>query len=64
VVIAWKRALKVDMDRINPNGGAIGLGHPLGATGAILVTKAVHALASSGGEHALVTMCCAGGLGT
>jgi acetyl-CoA C-acetyltransferase len=64
VVIAWERALKADMDRVNPNGGAIGLGHPLGATGAILVTKAVHALANSGGEHALVTMCCAGGLGT
>jgi acetyl-CoA C-acetyltransferase len=64
VVLAWERDLKVDMARVNPNGGAIALGHPLGATGAILITKAVHALAASGGEHALVTMCCAGGLGT
>jgi acetyl-CoA C-acetyltransferase len=64
VVLAWERELKVDMDRVNPNGGAIALGHPLGATGAMLVTKAAHALANTGGEHALVTMCCAGGLGT
>lgn len=64
VVLAWERALKMDMDRVNPNGGAIALGHPLGATGAMLVTKAAHALASADGEHALVTMCCAGGLGT
>jgi acetyl-CoA C-acetyltransferase len=63
VVLAWERELKVDLARVNPNGGAIGLGHPLGATGA-LVTKAAHALASTDGEHALVTMCCAGGLGT
>jgi acetyl-CoA C-acetyltransferase len=52
------------MERVNPNGGAIALGHPLGATGCFLVTKAVHELVRSGGDRALVTMCCGGGLGT
>ena len=52
------------MARVNPNGGAIALGHPLGAMGAILLARAVHALDASDGEHALVTMCFAGGLGT
>ena len=52
------------MERVNPNGGAIALGHPLGGTGAILLTKAVHELRRVDGEHALVTMCCGGGLGT
>jgi len=64
VVLAWERELKPDRARVNPNGGAIAIGHPLGGTGAILVTKAVHELERSGGEHALVTMCCGGGLGT
>ncbi|MFR9805306.1 acetyl-CoA C-acyltransferase [Pseudonocardia sp. RS010] len=64
VVLAWQRELKPDPDRVNPNGGAIALGHPLGATGAILLTKAVHELARTGGDRALVTMCCGGGLGT
>jgi acetyl-CoA C-acetyltransferase len=64
VVLAWQRELGVDDRIINPNGGAIALGHPLGATGAGLVAKAVHELARSNGEHALVTMCCGGGLGT
>ncbi len=52
------------MDTVNPNGGAIALGHPLGGTGSILVTKAVHELQRADQEHALVTMCCGGGLGT
>jgi acetyl-CoA C-acetyltransferase len=52
------------MDRVNPNGGAIALGHPLGATGCVLVTKAIHELERSDGELGLVTMCCGGGLGT
>jgi acetyl-CoA C-acetyltransferase len=52
------------MERVNPNGGAIALGHPLGGTGAILTTKAVHELQRTDGEYALVTMCCGGGLGT
>jgi acetyl-CoA C-acetyltransferase len=64
VVLAWARELKADMDRVNPNGGAIALGHPLGATGVILLTKALYELERIDGEHALVTMCCGGGLGT
>jgi acetyl-CoA C-acetyltransferase len=64
VVLAWEQEIKADMSRVNPNGGAIALGHPLGATGVMLITKAVHELARCGGEHALVTMCCGGGLGT
>jgi acetyl-CoA C-acetyltransferase len=64
VVLAWERELKPDMDRVNPNGGAIALGHPLGGTGAVLLTKALFELERTGGAHALVTMCCGGGLGT
>ncbi|HZQ58845.1 MAG TPA: steroid 3-ketoacyl-CoA thiolase [Acidimicrobiales bacterium] len=64
VVLAWERELKPDMEKVNPNGGAIALGHPLGATGAALIAKALHELIRTGGEHALVTMCCGGGLGT
>jgi acetyl-CoA C-acetyltransferase len=52
------------MSRVNPNGGAIALGHPLGATGTILITKAVHELIRADGHYGLVTMCCGGGLGT
>jgi acetyl-CoA C-acetyltransferase len=64
VVLAWEKELKPDMATVNPNGGAIALGHPLGGTGAVLLTKAVHELERSNKEHALVTMCCGGGLGT
>ena len=64
VVLAWEKELSPDMERVNPNGGAIALGHPLGGTGAILTTKAVHELHRTDTEHALVTMCCGGGLGT
>jgi len=64
VVLAWEQELKPNMARVNPNGGAIALGHPLGATGAMLITKAVHELHRADLEHALVTMCCGGGLGT
>jgi acetyl-CoA C-acetyltransferase len=64
VVLAWERELKADRARVNPNGGAIAIGHPLGGTGAVLVTKAVHELERSDAEHALITMCCGGGLGT
>jgi acetyl-CoA C-acetyltransferase len=64
VVLAWEQELKPDMERVNPNGGAIALGHPLGATGAMLLTKAVHELQRIDGEHAITTMCCGGGLGT
>ncbi len=64
VVLSWQQELAPDPETVNPNGGAIALGHPLGATGAVLVTKAVHELARADKEHALVTMCCGGGLGT
>ena len=64
VVLAWARATGADLDRTNPNGGAIALGHPLGATGAFLLTKAVHELERTGGTSALISMCCGGGLGT
>ncbi|MEL7209768.1 MAG: acetyl-CoA C-acyltransferase, partial [Actinomycetota bacterium] len=64
VVLAWARELDPDMDTVNPNGGAIALGHPLGGTGAILMTKALHELERTDASTALVTMCCGGGLGT
>ena len=64
VVLAWERELAPDRATVNPNGGAIALGHPLGGTGAVLLTKALHELERSDKEHALVTMCCGGGLGT
>jgi acetyl-CoA C-acetyltransferase len=64
VVLAWARELSVDMDRVNPNGGAIALGHPLGATGVVLLAKAAHELQRADLQSALVTMCCGGGLGT
>ncbi len=64
VVLAWQKELGVDLDRVNPNGGAIALGHPLGGTGAILITKALNELERTGGRRALVSMCCGGGLGT
>ena len=64
VVLAWQKEFNPDSERVNPNGGAIALGHPVGGTGAILLTKAVHELQRTGGEYALVTMCCGGGLGT
>jgi acetyl-CoA C-acetyltransferase len=64
VVLAWQQELQPDPATVNPNGGAIALGHPLGGTGAILTTKALNELERIDGEHALVTMCCGGGLGT
>ena len=63
-MLAWAKETGADLDRTNPNGGAIALGHPLGGTGCILVTKALHELERTGGRYALVTMCCGGGLGT
>jgi acetyl-CoA C-acetyltransferase len=64
VVLSWAREVDADLSKVNPNGGAIALGHPLGATGCVLVTKAVHELKRTGGRYGLVTMCCGGGLGT
>jgi acetyl-CoA acyltransferase len=64
VVLAWARELQPDMDRVNVNGGAMALGHPLGSTGARLITTLLHELERSDTEMGLVTMCCGGGLGT
>jgi acetyl-CoA C-acetyltransferase len=64
VVLAWERELHPDMEKVNPNGGAIAIGHPVGATGARLVTTALHELERTDGTLGLVTMCCGGGLGT
>jgi acetyl-CoA acyltransferase len=64
VVAAWRREHSPDMDRVNVNGGAMALGHPLGSTGARLITTLLHELERSDKETGLVTMCCGGGLGT
>jgi acetyl-CoA C-acetyltransferase len=61
VVLAWQRELKADLDRVNVNGGAIALGHPLGATGAKLMTTLLHELERRGGRYGLQTMCEGGG---
>lgn len=61
--IAVNRELGLDPARVNPNGGAIALGHPVGATGAILVVKAMYELERTGGKTALITMCIGGGQG-
>ncbi len=64
VVLSWLRVFDADPERVNVNGGAIALGHPVGATGARLVTTALHELERTDGELAFVTMCCGGSLGT
>jgi acetyl-CoA acyltransferase len=64
VVAAWSRELSPDMDRVNPRGGAIALGHPLGSTGVRLLTTLLHEMEDDDRELGLVTMCCGGGLGT
>jgi acetyl-CoA C-acetyltransferase len=64
VVLAWQAETHADLAKVNVNGGAIALGHPLGATGAFLITKALAELERIGGRYALVAMCCGGGLGT
>jgi acetyl-CoA C-acetyltransferase len=61
VLIAWSRDTGASLDKTNPNGGAIALGHPLGATGAILMTKLLHELERTGGRYGLQTMCEGGG---
>lgn len=61
--IAVNRGLGLDTGKVNPNGGAIALGHPVGATGAILMVKAMYELERTGGSRALVTMCIGGGQG-
>lgn len=64
VVLAWAKEVGADLEKTNPNGGAIALGHPLGATGAFLLTKALYELERTAGRYGLVSMCCGGGLGT
>jgi acetyl-CoA acetyltransferase family protein len=62
VALAWLRAFEQPVERVNPRGGAIALGHPLGATGARLLVTALHALEDSGGRVALTTMCIGHGM--
>jgi acetyl-CoA C-acetyltransferase len=64
VVLAWAHDLKSDLANVNVNGGAIALGHPLGATGGVLLTKCLNELERTGGRYGLVTMCVGGGMGT
>jgi acetyl-CoA acetyltransferase family protein len=64
VVLAWERELKPDMERVNVNGGAIALGHPVGATGSRLFATLLAEMERRDAELGLVTMCCGGGLGT
>jgi len=64
VVLAWQKECEADPAKVNPNGGAIAQGHPLGATGALLMTKALYELERRGGRYGLISMCCGGGLGT
>jgi acetyl-CoA C-acetyltransferase len=64
VVLSWASVHQPDMARVNVNGGAIALGHPVGATGSRLIATALHELERSGGATALVSMCCGGALGT
>ena len=64
VVLSWAKTAGADLSKVNPNGGAISLGHPLGATGCFLITKAVHELVRTKGRYGLISMCCGGGLGT
>jgi acetyl-CoA C-acetyltransferase len=64
VVLAWQKETGADMSKVNPNGGAIAVGHPLGGSGVILLTRALYELERTGGRYALISMCCGGGLGT
>jgi acetyl-CoA C-acetyltransferase len=64
VVCAWRRELQPDMDKVNVNGGAIAIGHPVGATGARLLTTALHELERRDASTALITMCCGGAIST
>ncbi len=61
--LAVNKELGLDAAKVNPNGGAIALGHPVGATGAIITLKALYELERTGGKRALVTMCIGGGQG-
>jgi len=61
VVLAWQQETGADLEKVNVNGGAISLGHPLGATGTRLMTTLLHELERSGGRYGLQTMCEGGG---
>jgi acetyl-CoA C-acetyltransferase len=63
VVLAWQKETGADLARVNVNGGAIALGHPLGVSGTRLVLTALHELARRGGKRAVVSMCIGGGMG-
>jgi acetyl-CoA C-acetyltransferase len=64
VVLSWAQVLEADLDRVNVNGGAIALGHPVGSTGSRLITTALHELERSDRSTALITMCAGGSLST
>jgi acetyl-CoA C-acetyltransferase len=64
VALSWARVIEPDMDKLNVNGGAIALGHPVGATGSRLITTALHELERTDKQFALVSMCCGGALAT
>ena len=64
VVLAWQKEVGAAPEKVNPNGGAIALGHPTGSTGARLITTALHELERTDGKYGLIAMCCGGGLGT
>jgi acetyl-CoA C-acetyltransferase len=64
VALVWRKTFDADPEKLNPNGGAIAIGHPLGSTGCRLLTTALHELERIGGRYGLVAMCCGGGLGT
>jgi acetyl-CoA C-acetyltransferase len=63
VVLKWVKDLDLPMEKVNPNGGAISMGHPLGATGAMILGTVVDELERSGGRYGLVTLCIGGGMG-
>ncbi len=64
VLLSWASVHKPDMDKVNVNGGAIALGHPVGCTGSRLITTALHELERSDNSTALISMCCGGALAT
>ena len=63
VVLSWAKEFEPDMSKVNVNGGAIALGHPVGCTGARLVVSALHELERRGKSTALITMCCGSAVG-
>ena len=64
IVLSWAKVHGADMDKLNVNGGAIALGHPVGATGSRLITTILHELERTDGTYGLVSMCCGGALAT